>query len=183
MIFAGAYSGGSILGNGIAALIYSKTGRIFVTRNISTHSGVSTEETASELSVADLPDAGVFHIDWQIIVCGAVFLILFLAVISLILVRKMNTLSLRQMIVRDTSKSKKNRKIYSMKHENLTGILTKRFMFARKGTFAGILLSLSIGSVIFLGAAYVTDNTRINNELTFAADDGLGSDIQVLSVT
>ena len=179
MIFAGAYSGGSILGNGIAALIYSKTGRIFVTRNISTHSGVSTEETASELSVADLPDAGVFHIDWQIIVCGAVFLILFLAVISLILVRKMNTLSLRQMIVRDTSKSKKNRKIYSMKHENLTGILTKRFMFARKGTFAGILLSLSIGSVIFLGAAYVTDNTRINNELTFAADDGLGSDIQV----
>ena len=84
-----------------------------------------------------------------------------------------------KMIIKDTSKARKNRKIYSLKHENLTGILTKRFMFSRKGTFIGILLSLSIGSVIFLGAAYVAENTRINNRLTFAADDGLGSDIQV----
>ena len=143
------------------------------------HSGVSTEETASALSVSDLPDAGAFHIDWRMIAGGAVFLILFLVVISLILVRKMRSLTLRQMISRDTEKGRKNRKIYSLKHEKLTGILTKRFMFSRKGTFIGILLSLSIGSVLFLGTAYVTENTRINNELTFAADDGLGSDIQV----
>ena len=179
MIFIGAYAGGCVLGNGVAALIYNKTGRIFITRNINTHSGVSIGETASELSVSDLSNAGVFHIDWQIIVYSAVFLILFLAVISVLLVRKMHTLTLRQMIIKDTSKARKNRKIYSLKHENLTGILTKRFMFSRKGTFIGILLSLSIGSVIFLGAAYVAENTRINNRLTFAADDGLGSDIQV----
>ena len=80
---------------------------------------------------------------------GAVFLILFLVVIILILVRKMRSLTLRQMISRDTEKGRKNRKIYSLKHENLTGILTKRFMFSRKGTFIGILLSLSIGSVLF----------------------------------
>ena len=59
----------------------------------------------------------------------------------------------------------------------VSGILTKRFMFSRKGTFVGILLSLSIRSEIFLGAAYVTENIRINNDLTFKADDGLGSDI------
>src|SRR5699024_8898031 len=103
----------------------------------------------------------------------------FLAVISLILVRKMRSLTLRQMISRDTAKGRKDRKICSLKRANLTGVLTKRFMFARKGTFLGILLSLSVGSVLFLGTAYVTENTRINNELTFAADDGLGSDIQV----
>lgn len=179
MIFIGAYTGGCILGNFAASLIYSKTGRIFITRNIDIHPGVSTNETASELSVDNLPDPGVFHIDEQIIFRGAVFLFVFLIVISLILVKKMRTLSLRQMIVKDTVRGKKNRKIYSLKHENLTGILTKKFMFARKGTFAGILLSLSIGSVIFLGATYVIENTRINNKLTFAADDGLGSDIQV----
>ena len=179
MIFYGGYAAGCVLGNGIAALIYGRVGRIFITRNVSVHSGVSTEETASVLSVSDLPDAGAFHIDWRMIAGGAVFLILFLVVISLILVRKMRSLTLRQMISRDTEKGRKNRKIYSLKHGNLTGILTKRFMFSRKGTFIGILLSLSIGSVLFLGTAYVTENTRINNELTFAADDGLGSDIQV----
>lgn len=179
MIFSGGYTAGCVLGNGIAALIYGRVGRIFITRNVTVHSGVGTEETAAALSVSDLPDAGVFHIDWGMIAGGAVFLILFLVVISLILVRKMRSFTLRQMISRDTQKRRKNRKIYSLKHENLTGILTKRFMFSRKGTFFGILLSLSVGSVLFLGTAYVTENTRINNELTFAADDGLGSDIQV----
>ena len=53
-------------------------------------------------------------------------------------------------------------------------------MFARKGAFAGVLISLSAGSLILLGTAYVTENTRINNELKFKADDGLGSDMQVL---
>lgn len=71
------------------------------------------------------------------------------------------------------------RKIYSKNRSNLTGILTRKFMFARKGDFVGILLSLSIGSVLFLGAFYVMENTKINNELTFKADDGLASDIQV----
>lgn len=40
-------------------------------------------------------------------------------------------------------------------------------------------MSLSVGSVLFLGTAYLTENAKINNELTFKADDGLGSDIQV----
>lgn len=62
---------------------------------------------------------------------------------------------------------------------DLTRILTKKFMLERKGAFLGILLSLSVGSLIFLGTAYVTKNTKINNELTFKADDGLGSDIQI----
>ena len=85
----------------------------------------------------------------------------------------------RQMIAKDTGKHGKSRKIYSTKHGNLTGVLTKRFMLSRKSTFFGILLSLSIGSIIFLGATYVTENTKTNNELTFKADDGLASDIQI----
>ena len=184
LILAGGYTAGVLLGNGAAALIYRKVGRIFITRNqvgenVARHTGVSTEENAAELSVSALPDAGVFHVDFRIIWMGALFLILVLALISIVLVRRMRQLTLREMIAKDPAGRKKNRKIYSLRHENLTGILAKKFMFSRKGTFIGILLSLSVGSVIFLGAAYVTENTRINNELTFAADDGLGSDIQV----
>ena len=184
LILAGGYTAGVLLGNGAAALIYRKVGRIFITRNqvgenVARHTGVSSEETAAELSVSALPDAGVFHVDFRIIWMGALFLILVLALISFVLVRRMRQLTLREMIAKDPAGRKKNRKIYSLRHENLTGILAKKFMFSRKGTFIGILLSLSVGSVIFLGAAYVTENTRINNELTFAADDGLGSDIQV----
>ena len=52
-------------------------------------------------------------------------------------------------------------------------------MFGKISSFFGILFSLSIGGIIFLGATYVTENTKIHNELTFKADDGLGSDIQV----
>lgn len=184
LILAGGYTAGVLLGNDAAALIYRKVGRIFITRNqvgenVARHTGVSTEETAAELSVSALPDAGVFHVDFRIIWMGALFLILVLALISIVLVRRMRQLTLCEMIAKDPAGRKKNRKIYSLRHENLTGILAKKFMFSRKGTFIGILLSLSVGSVIFLGAAYVTENTRINNELTFAADDGLGSDIQV----
>lgn len=179
IIFVGAYISGCVLGNAVAMLVYSKTGKIFIIREKDIHTGVATSEMAAKLSVSDLPDPGKFHVDRQIILYGAVFLILFLAVISLVLVKKMKTLSLKQMMAQDISGRKKNRKIYSLKRENLTGILTKKFMFSRKGAFIGILFSLSIGSVIFLGATYVAENTRINNDLAFAADDGLGSDMQV----
>ncbi len=178
-IFLGGYPAGCILGNAAASWIYEKAGRIFITRNVTLHTGVSLAENASALTVSGLPEAGSFRADWHMIGTAAGFLILFLAAVSLVLVRRMRNLTIRQRMVQDFSGGRKNRKIYSLKKENLTGILTKRFMISRKGTIAGILLSLSVGTVIFLGASYVAENTKINNELTFAADDGLGSEIQV----
>ena len=101
------------------------------------HTGVSTEETAAELSVSALPDAGVFHVDLQVIWAGALFLILVLALVSLVLIRKMRKLTLRQMITKDASGGRRNRKIYSLKHENLTGVLAKKFMFRGKALLSG----------------------------------------------
>lgn len=183
MIFIFGYSAGAVLGNGAAALIYRRSGQIFITRNTAIHSGVDTETNAAILSVENLPDAGRFCVNWEVIGLGAVFLTAMLLIVSFLLMKKMQKLTLRQMIAGDTGKKKRDRRIYSVKRENLTGILTKRFMFSRKGTFVGVLLSLSVGSVIFLGTVYVTENTRINNELTFKADDGLGSDIQAYEPT
>lgn len=183
MIFVPGYCAGAVLGNTAAFLLYRKAGQIFITRNTAVHSGVDIKANAAILSVENLPDAGRFCVNWENIRTGAMFLIAVLLIISFLLMKKMQKLTLRQMIAGDTGKKKRDRRIHSVKRENLTGVLTRRFMFSRKGTFIGVLMSLSIGSVIFLGAVYVTGNTRMNNELTFKADDGLGSDIQAYEPT
>ncbi len=180
IVFIVAYSLGCLVGNSAAAFIYARTGRLFVTRNFERHSGIDTSQIATEQSVSNLPDAGAFQVDWSLMFMAALFLMFLLVVISAVLVRKMQKLSLRQMMVNDASSKRRSRNIMSLRRISLTGVLTKRFMFARKGAFIGILLSLAVGSVVFLSASYVIQNTRINNELTFAADDGLGSDVQLV---
>ena len=82
-------------------------------------------------------------------------------------------------MVNEAPISQHARKIYSTKRGDMTSVLAHKFMFERKGLLIGLLLSLSVGSVIFLGATYFTENTRVHNALTFKADDGLGSDMTV----
>lgn len=176
LTFLAAYPAGCLLGNGVAALLYRRSGQIFITQSQVVHTGVSGQE---DLGVAGLPDAGSFSASWDVMLFGAVFVFCMLVLICARLVRRMKQRSIRQMMEKDTEKYAKNRKIYSVKRENMAGVLTKKFMFSRKSILFGILLSMSVGSIIFLSAAYVTENTQRNNELTFKADDGLGSDIQV----
>lgn len=177
MIFIVGYPIGVICGNLLAAFTYGKTGQIFIPQNQINHTGIDSKSL--ENAAINLPDAGKFHINQNILIYGAVFLFAVLLVICWMMIRRMKKMTIRQMLVKDTAKHSKDSKIYSIRHGNMTGILTKKFMYARKSTFVGILLSLSMGSVIFLGAAYVTENTKVNNELTFKADDGLASDIQI----
>ena len=170
------YPIGCICGNLFAGELYQKIGRIFILQDQTRHTGV--DDVVQKFGVSSLPDAGNYYISWNTILWGLLGLAAAILIISVLFVYKMNRHTVRQMLNGDVIKHH-NRRIHSLKHGNLTGILTKKFMFSRKGTFVGILLSLSLGCVIFLGASYVTENTRINNELTFKADDGLGSDIQV----
>lgn len=178
MIFAAGYPLGCLLGNGAGILVYEKIGRIFVgvpgggVHNVHLHG----EAEAADIRV--IGEIGKFRPDLKVVLGGAVFLLLFLALISAVLVRRMQKLSWIQMMGKDYGQ-KRSRKIYSLRHASLTDVLTKKFMYGRKGAFAGMILSLSVGGIIFLGATFTAQNTRINNELTFAADDGLRSDIQV----
>lgn len=176
MIFLFGYPAGILLGTGVSAWIYQKNGKLFVQQEeLLVHSGAGGDA----VSVADLPNSGVFHVSGEVIAVGAVFFLILIIFICFILVRKMRKLTIRELMISESGKRHKSRKIYSLSTGNLTGKLTEKFMFERKGAFIGILLSLSVGSLIFLGAAYVADNTKINNELKFKADDGLGSDVQV----
>lgn len=177
LVSAVGYPVGCMTGNGIAWLLYGKIGQIFIVQERA-HMGSEPGETASAYAAANLPGTGVYQINWSTVAGGALFLLLVIVLISALLIRRMKKLTLRQMLATDLKK-RLNRKIYSLKRGNMTGILTRKFMFSRKGAFLSMLLSLSIGSILFLGAFYVTENTQIHNELTYKADDGLGSDIQV----
>ncbi len=173
------YPAGCVAGGLAAGFLYRRAGHIFITQSGTFHTGGTGQvQDVFSGNFGSFSDAGSFRINWQVIWTGLLFYAFVTVLISLLLIKKMKKMTIRQMISQETAKHPK-RRIYSIRHSNLTGILTRKFMFARKGTFAGILLSLSAGSIIFLGAFYVTENTRINNELTLKADDGLGSDIQV----
>lgn len=171
------YPLGCLLGNLAAWLVYGKAGRIFIFQGGAFHTGAAN--SVNEFAVSSLPDAGNYYIaNFKVMLYGLFFFTAVILCISIFLPLKMKRLSIHQMLSADTIKLR-DRKIHSQKNRGLTGLLTYRFMCSRKETFAGILLSLSIGSVIFLGAFYFTENTKTNNELTFKADDGLGSDIQI----
>lgn len=176
LTFLAAYPAGCFVGNWVAGLIYRKSGQIFITQSQVVHTAGSEQGAGG---AASLPDAGSFSVSWDVMLFGATFVFCILILICIKLVRRMRRQVIRQMMEQDTEKYAKNRKIYSIKRENMAGVLTKKFMFSRKSILFGILLSMSVGSIIFLSAAYVTENTQRNNELTFKADDGLGSDLQV----
>lgn len=52
-------------------------------------------------------------------------------------------------------------------------------MLERKRTFLGILISLSLGGVIFLCSNFVLTNAQTSNKMQLASDDGLGSDYKI----
>lgn len=179
LIFAAGFPLGCLLGNSIAALLYGKIGQIFVGVQNKGFRHTGENQDLAGISAANIGESGKFYVDEKLIWYSLVFFVAVLAVMSCHLVRKMRSYTWGQMIRKESGKKKKSRKIYCLHRENLSDILTKKFMFGKISSFFGILFSLSIGGIIFLGATYVTENTKIHNELTFKADDGLGSDIQV----
>ena len=179
LIFAAGFPLGCLLGNSVAALLYGKIGQVFVGVQDKGFRHIGGKQDLASISAANIGESGRFYVDEKLIWYSLIFFVAVLVVMSFHLVQKMRSYSWGQMIRKESGKRKKNRKIYCLHRENLSDILTKKFMFGKISSFFGILFSLSIGGIIFLGATYVTENTKIYNELTFKADDGLGSDIQV----
>lgn len=162
LLFAMGYPIGSIIGNGIIGLSYSKFSNVFADADaVSKH----------------------FYISYKAVILGAVFLGILLFLISFISVRRLHRLSVVDVMKNSNHSKRRNRKSYSTNTVQMTDVISKKFMFARKGTFISILFSLSLGGIIFLCTTYVTVNTRHNNELSLKADDGLGSDYQIFLET
>lgn len=178
LIFLAGYPLGALLGNGAAGLFYSRMGEMFVNQDIGLVRGglhgTDALQVASEIRV----EAGSFHVSQGAAVWGAALFLAFLLLISAALVRRMKKHTWAEIIAQNAGSKRRSRRIYSLKRENMTRILTRKFILERKGMFLAVILSLSLGGVLFLGTTYVVENTRIHNQLAFKADDGLASDIQ-----
>lgn len=179
MVLLAGYPMGAALGSLAAKILYSHMGEIFVDQQIGmtqngTHT-VNARDVAAQIEVRP----GSFRISTGAIIGSAVFLMFLMLLVSFILVCRMRKFTLIEMQAQNPHTRKRSRRIYSKKCSNMTGILSHKFLFERKGTFLGIVVSLSLGGILFLGTAYVVQNARIHNALSFKADDGLSSDIQV----
>lgn len=173
------YPLGCVLGNGIARLMYSRFDKVFVSGTIGEmQNGVHVGNTEAFQINASL-GSGTFYVSTYAISFGGALLILLLLLVCLQMAKKVCRLTVVQMLKKEEMGRKVTRKIYSAGRRGLTGVLTGKFMFSRKGTFFGMIGSLALGGCIFLCCSYVTVNTQIHNELSFKTDDGLGSEYQV----
>ena len=172
-----AFPIGAILGNLVAKLMYSNFNTVFINRDV-VNSGTHTNETQSFLAAAELK-AGNFHISYTAIVFEAAFLVVAMCFIAWkIKCQTQKSVSI-QLLKGGNDKKRKNRTIYSKGKLSLFNVLIEKFMLERKRTFLDILVSLSLGGVIFLCSNFVLTNAQTSNQMQLASDDGLGSDYKI----
>lgn len=172
-----AFPIGAILGNLVAKLMYSNFNTVFINRDV-VNSGTHTNETQSFLAAAELK-AGNFHISYTAIVFEAAFLVVAMCFIAWkIKCQTQKSVSI-QLLKGGNNKKRKNRTIYSKGKLSLFNVLIEKFMLERKRTFLGILVSLSLGGVIFLCSNFVLTNAQTSNQMQLVSDDGLGSDYKI----
>lgn len=175
ILFFIGYPVGCFIGNGLLKLCYQNLNGVFSAIGVTTNvelSGTDQFYTNSAMNVA-------FHVSWDAVIVGCVFLFVALAGVGFFTVHKMRRQSVRQLMSGDISYIIRNRKIYSLKRYNLVPVLVRKFMFSNKKKVTGILLSLSIGGCIFLCTTYLTENLKIHAEMSMKSDDGLESEYRI----
>lgn len=151
------YPIGCIAGNCIAKLIYSNAAYLFSAQSEGTD----------------------FYIAYSAIMYGAIFYGIFIILICVRLIARMNKYSDSQVMQGSDRLKHSSRKIYALRRRRLVDVMTNRFMFGNKRTFIGIIISLSLGGILFLGTSYVAESTRANMNHSFQTDEGIGSDMSV----
>lgn len=178
LLFLAGYPLGCFLGNGILKLLYRQLAGVFSAKTVGV-AGTSMElsQTDQIFARTKVEDAG-FHVAWNAMMIGFVFLLVTLAFVGFFTVRSMRRQSIRQMMSGDTFFIKR-RKIYSVRNMNLVSVVVRKFMFSNKKKVIGILLSLSLGGGIFLCTTYMVENLKIHAEMSMKSDDGLGSEYRI----
>lgn len=120
---------------------------------------------------------GTFKAAVDIFVLGFLLFLLFLIFCSAGTIRNMRKITQAEKM-KDSS-YRKNRKIISLKKHHIMGTLSRRFILTKKTSFAGIIISLSLGGVLFVSTTYVADNAKQNNEHAMLTDESLYTDIRI----
>lgn len=178
LLFLIGYPMGCFLGNGILNLFYQKLQLIFSMKTNVTNQMEIEISYLDQVFVQDKIGTAKFYIAWHVIFFGFIFLLLSFLLIAFLVVHILRKQSVYQAMKEDYF-LKKGRKIYSKRHFYLADIVTRKFLFSNKKKVIGILLSLSIGSCIFLCTIYLVENLKVHTEMSMKADDGLNSDYKI----
>ncbi|MDE6889380.1 MAG: ABC transporter permease [Eubacterium sp.] len=171
------FPAGALLGNTAAWALYQKFNTVFIDKDIvkASHGNLTARfEQAAKLSVQE------FHVSRSAVVFGFLFLLTAMVFLSWRLARKIRKMTAVQLLKPMPFASKRQSRIsYSQRGCYMPGVVNRKFMFAGKRMLVSILVSLSIGGVIFLCTNFVLGNAKRSSELQLASDDGLGSDFKV----
>ena len=178
ILFFIGYPLGCLLGNGILKLLYGQLDGVFSIQTVGKGTGVALT-VLDQTVVRESVETASFHVSWNAMVIGFLFLLVTLAAIGFCTVYSMRKQSIRQVMSGDTSFVKSRRKIYSLRNARLVNVVVRKFMFSNKKRVIGILLSLSIGGCIFLCTTYMVENLKVHAEMSMKSDDGLGSEYRV----
>ena len=178
ILFFIGYPLGCLLGNGILKLLYGQLDGVFSIQTVGKGTGVELT-VLDQTVVRESVETASFHVSWNAMVIGFLFLLATLAAIGFCTVYSMRKQSIRQVMSGDTSFVKSRRKIYSLRNARLVNVVVRKFMFSNKKRVIGILLSLSIGGCIFLCTTYMVENLKVHAEMSMKSDDGLGSEYRV----
>jgi len=120
---------------------------------------------------------GKFIVDSSSLCLGFFLFFLFFILCCMVTVRNMRKYTQAEKLKNDFGK--RSRKIVCLKRHNIMRVLSKRFILAKSSTFIGIIISLSLGGVLFICTTYVADNAKQNNIHAMQTDEGLYTDISV----
>lgn len=177
MLFLPGYPAGCLLSNGILKIFYGKLDNVFGNYVLKSP-GTGTKISGADQIAAAGHEAS-YHISWTAVVTGFVFLMASMLYIAYMTVRSMRRQTLRQVMSESGEIGITGRRIYSLRHSNMSDVLVKKFMFAKKRKFIGILVSLSLGGSIFFCTTYMVENLKIHVQMSMKSDDGLGSEYRI----
>jgi len=120
-----------------------------------------------------------FCVDWGTISWGFIFDTAAITLICVSDFRRMRRYTKIQQMNHTMEAEHWNRKIVSKRRHDLVTVVSRRFLFGKRKTAAGIFISLSLGGVLFLGTAYTAHNTNVNQEHKRQTDHGCYTDLRV----
>lgn len=158
VLFLGGYVLGYFLGNVITVKLYNYFMDIFLN---------------SYISVVD------FQVNFDAIKLGFIVMVVLLLLITLFVVQGVYNSKSIDLIKRKEKKLLKKRGILSLQYTHLIYNVVYRFMTIRKTMFVLIIISLSVGNLIFLTAQYSLKQMKEQNILEIKSDMGNKSDYRL----
>lgn len=161
MLFLIGFPIGTIIGILSAKLLNKKFSSVFIGQEVRTNH---------------------LYISLLSIFIGALILFILLLFITKRTMKKLNKFTPIEAIQKNY-KSKysnvKDRKIYTLRKTNITHVISLKYMIRKKSAFVGILLSLSLGGILFICSSYASELKKENNNLSIKVDNDLNSDYQI----